>query len=296
MELAPFRIAAGAAPAMMTAHIVYPTLDADNPATMSRRILTGMLREEWQYQGIIITDGMDMHAIAGRYGVGNAAVRADGRCRHGDGTGYHGNAGRNPERHRRCHRFRRNNASRHPAPSGPPRRAGAGLSMQAALLQGRRQRPPHHGRRLAAQPDRLWRPTAPGRWRARASDRTAGCSQRRRLGSRCAGRRGSRPLRTLYDVELVTYDNADSFDWNSLPDDGRYTMLASTSRLRYGDNARNNWKPDLHLALWNPYQALDIQAPALLTYGFAQPALEAINLWLSGTLEANGRVPVAGFE
>src|SRR5450830_1920397 len=76
LELAPFRIASGAAPAMMTAHIVYPTLDADNPATMSRRILNDLLRDEWEYKGIIITDGMDMHAIAGRYGVGNAAVRA----------------------------------------------------------------------------------------------------------------------------------------------------------------------------------------------------------------------------
>jgi beta-N-acetylhexosaminidase len=102
-------------------------------------------------------------------------------------------------------------------------------------------------------------------------------------------------LRALYDVELVTYSDAEQFDWHSLPDDGRYTMLASTSRLRYGDNARNNWKPDLHLALWNPYQALDIQAPALLTYGFAQPALEAINQWLAGQLQASGRVPVPGF-
>ena len=76
LELAPFRIASATAPAMMTAHIVYPTLDQDNPATMSRRILTGLLRDEWRYKGIVITDGMDMHAIAGRYGVGNAAVRA----------------------------------------------------------------------------------------------------------------------------------------------------------------------------------------------------------------------------
>ena len=45
-------------------------------AGLKRRILTGLLRDEWQYKGIVITDGMDMHAIAGRYGVGNAAVRA----------------------------------------------------------------------------------------------------------------------------------------------------------------------------------------------------------------------------
>ena len=43
---------------------------------MSRRILTGLLREQWQYDGVIITDAMDMHAIAHRYGAGHAAVNA----------------------------------------------------------------------------------------------------------------------------------------------------------------------------------------------------------------------------
>jgi beta-N-acetylhexosaminidase len=75
-EFAPFRIAAPHAPAMMTAHIVYPALDHANPATMSHAILTGVLREQFGYDGVIITDGMDMHAIAHRYGVGQAAVNA----------------------------------------------------------------------------------------------------------------------------------------------------------------------------------------------------------------------------
>jgi beta-N-acetylhexosaminidase len=103
-------------------------------------------------------------------------------------------------------------------------------------------------------------------------------------------------LGRLYDVDLVTYADAGTFDWRSLPQDGRFTFLASTSRLRYGANARANWKPDLHLALWNPYQALDIDAPALMTYGFAAPALDAVDAWLAGTLEANGKCPVPGFE
>ena len=101
--------------------------------------------------------------------------------------------------------------------------------------------------------------------------------------------------RKLYDVDLVTFSDANIFDWNSLPQDGRFTFLASTSRLRYGEHARTNWKPNLHLALWNPYQALDIQSPALMTYGFAAPALEAVNAWLSGKMKAQGRIPVPGF-
>jgi beta-N-acetylhexosaminidase len=103
-------------------------------------------------------------------------------------------------------------------------------------------------------------------------------------------------LGRLYDVELATFADAESFDWSSLPRDGRYTILASTSRLRYGAHARATWRPDLHVALWNPYQALDIDAPALMTYGFAEPALDAVNAWLSGGLEASGKCPVPGFE
>jgi beta-N-acetylhexosaminidase len=103
-------------------------------------------------------------------------------------------------------------------------------------------------------------------------------------------------LARQFDVETTTFGDAESFDWSSLPDDGRFVVLASTSRLRYGPHARATWTPDLHLALWNPYQALDIAAPALMTYGFAAPALDAVCRWLDGSLEAAGRCPVPGFE
>jgi beta-N-acetylhexosaminidase len=102
-------------------------------------------------------------------------------------------------------------------------------------------------------------------------------------------------LGRLYDVELVTFLDAESFDWDALPRDGRVTVLASTSRRRYGPRARASWRPDLHLALWNPYQALDIEAPALMTYGFAPPALDAVNAWLAGEIDAAGHCPVPGF-
>jgi beta-N-acetylhexosaminidase len=103
-------------------------------------------------------------------------------------------------------------------------------------------------------------------------------------------------LGKLYDVELVTFADPEAFDWDALPQDGRFTVLASTSRRRYGPQARAGWRPDLHLALWNPYQALDFAAPALMTYGFAPPALDAVNAWLAGEIEAEGHCPVPGFE
>jgi beta-N-acetylhexosaminidase len=102
-------------------------------------------------------------------------------------------------------------------------------------------------------------------------------------------------LASLFDVDLVTFADAETFDWNTLPIDDRFTILASTSRRRYGPHARTTWTPDLHLALWNPYQALDFAAPALMTYGFAPPALDAVRAWLAGATGATGHCPVPGF-
>ncbi|WP_329290316.1 glycoside hydrolase family 3 protein [Streptomyces sp. NBC_01455] len=78
-ELAPFRaaIAAGTR-AVMSAHILVPALDPDRPATLSRRVLTGLLREELGYEGLIVTDGMEMQAIAATYGIERGSVLAIG--------------------------------------------------------------------------------------------------------------------------------------------------------------------------------------------------------------------------
>ncbi|MDN0195668.1 glycoside hydrolase family 3 protein [Streptomyces sp. S.PNR 29] len=76
-ELAPFRaaIAAGTR-AMMSAHILVPALDSDRPATLSRRILTELLRGELGYDGLIVTDGMEMQAVAATYGIERGSVLA----------------------------------------------------------------------------------------------------------------------------------------------------------------------------------------------------------------------------
>ncbi len=68
LELLPFRRAvdAGVA-AVMTAHVLYPALDADWPATLSPSILTGLLREAMGFDGLIITDNMEMHGVWGRW-------------------------------------------------------------------------------------------------------------------------------------------------------------------------------------------------------------------------------------
>jgi beta-N-acetylhexosaminidase len=296
-EFAPFRLASGHAPAMMTAHIVYPALDPDFPATMSRRILTGLLRDEWQYRGVVITDGMDMHAIAGRFGVGQAAVHALV-------------AGADMV-----------------MALGTPETQEETLTAIAGALESGKLTMDEVNQRLARL-GALARsyPCAPREYMEDAADRgLMAHAWRRSLSARGNPRRpaaGAKvrlvvrqdvvsdgvseagvpaavvaaSLGRMYAVETVTFADAECFDWSALPDDGCFVILASTSRLRYGPNARATWKPDLHLALWNPYQALDIDAPALMTYGFAAPALDAVDAWLAGDLEVCGRVPVPGFS
>jgi beta-N-acetylhexosaminidase len=76
-HLAPFRAAiAAGTKCIMTAHILFPRYDAELPATMSRAVLTGLLREELGYDGLIITDGIDMGSISATHGVAEGTVKA----------------------------------------------------------------------------------------------------------------------------------------------------------------------------------------------------------------------------
>ncbi|MGW0607597.1 glycoside hydrolase family 3 protein [Streptomyces sp. NPDC002644] len=76
-ELAPFRAAIEAGSrAVMSAHILVPALDPEFPATLSQRILGGLLRQELGYDGLIVTDGMEMRAIADTYGIERGSVLA----------------------------------------------------------------------------------------------------------------------------------------------------------------------------------------------------------------------------
>ncbi len=73
-ELAPFRalIAAGLADAVMSAHIFHRRLDPALPATLSPAILTGLLRHELDFQGVIVSDDLQMRAISDRWSLAEA--------------------------------------------------------------------------------------------------------------------------------------------------------------------------------------------------------------------------------
>ncbi|SEP79432.1 beta-N-acetylhexosaminidase [Microlunatus flavus] len=76
-ELVPFVATVGAGVrAVMTSHILLPQVDPDAPATFSRRVLTGLLREELGFDGVVVTDALDMAGASSPGGLGESAVRA----------------------------------------------------------------------------------------------------------------------------------------------------------------------------------------------------------------------------
>jgi beta-N-acetylhexosaminidase len=75
VELAPFAAAARAGmEAFMTAHVLYPALDAVHPATLSRAILTDLLRGQLGFAGVVVSDDLGMKAVADRYPIAELAV------------------------------------------------------------------------------------------------------------------------------------------------------------------------------------------------------------------------------
>ncbi|HYO89329.1 MAG TPA: glycoside hydrolase family 3 protein, partial [Candidatus Limnocylindrales bacterium] len=78
VELPPFRAAIEAGvDAVMVAHIWYPALDPDRvPASLSPNVITGLLRGDLGYDGLVLTDALDMNAVDLQYEFGEAAVRA----------------------------------------------------------------------------------------------------------------------------------------------------------------------------------------------------------------------------
>lgn len=76
VELPPFAAARGSIPSLMTAHVVFEALDPGIPATLSRKVVHGLLREELGYDGVVISDDLEMKAVSERWGVVDAGLLA----------------------------------------------------------------------------------------------------------------------------------------------------------------------------------------------------------------------------
>lgn len=79
MELIPFAEAvAQDVDAIMAAHILMSAIDPVFPASLSQSVITGLLRKEMGFDGVVVTDDLTMGAITEHYGIGEAAVLAIG--------------------------------------------------------------------------------------------------------------------------------------------------------------------------------------------------------------------------
>jgi beta-N-acetylhexosaminidase len=294
LEFKPFRELQSKAPAVMTAHIVYPRIDPEHPATLSRKLLRGLLREAWGYKGVIITDSLVMKAIHARYGHDRAAVLAlragadmvmalgsqdqqAAALRSISGAIADGSLAADELRRSRLRldELARRYPVRQTRYARTRREADQELMNRAwalALTPIGDPSPPLKGKPLRVVTQRR----VP----------TDGVSEAGPSGEAVASLFAS-----FGGVDIVQVDDLQTLDWKRLPDDGCPTVLVSNQRARYG-NASRRWRPQLHLALWNPFQVLDVQAPAVVTWGFADGALGALRAWLEGRAAAPGRSPV----
>ncbi len=294
LELRPFRALAATAPAMMTAHIVYPQIDPGHPATLSRPFLTGILRGAIGYSGVVITDALMMKAVHDRYGHARAALLtlqagADMPLAQG------------------------NRQEQIAALAGIADGIKAGSLLIDDLYAARDRldalalRYPATATEYAAvqraQDDALMRDTwARGLTALRSPQPPLRTAALRVItqgnvisdGVSEAGLSAA-DVRDLFqhwtDVDFVEVSDLLHLDWTELPVDGRTTILVSNIRRRYGTHA-TAWRPDLHLILWNPFQAMDVAAPALISWGYSTGALEAVRHWLEGNAPAPGIAPV----
>ncbi len=299
LELKPFRAltqGAEAAPAVMTAHIVYPQLDAEHPATLSRRVLTGILRDSMGYDGVVITDALMMKAVHERYGHARAAVLAlqagaDMPLAQGSlqeqqaaieaiSAAWAAGQLETAQLERAAARIDRL-AERFPLLTrdyDAQQRTADDLLMHEGWARGlctlRGAQPP------ARQ--------TPIRLICQASVASDGVSE--------AGA-SVEQVQALFagyfdDVQLLRLHDLRALSAADVPQDARLNVLVSNHRGRFGAAARLA-RPDLHLALWNPFQVLDIAAPAVISWGYADGALQALARWLRGDLEAAARPPVS---
>jgi beta-N-acetylhexosaminidase len=293
-ELLPFRALAADAPSVMTAHIVYPQLDPEHPATLSRAVLTGLLRQRLGYTGVVITDALMMQAVHRRWGHSRSALLALA-------------AGADMP-------LAQGSRSDQLAALQAIDRAQRDGTLDPAALQAAVQRLDALAARFPATPramtDSQWgadQMLVRAGW-ARSLCALGGARPPRRdeplrvvvqgaVASDGVSEAGlpAQALRPLFkgfaDVQFIEVPSLLALDEATLRGDGRRrVVLASNQRSRYV--SPQPLRPDLHLVLWNPYQVLDVAAPAVVTWGYADGALAALRAWLLGEAGAPGKSPV----
>ena len=322
VDLVPFRagIEAGAA-AVMSAHIVLPAVDPDLPSTLSRAVLHGLLRERLGFDGLVVTDALDMHAIKDRWTAGEAAVLAlaagadlpltlgtvaDHRATLAAIDGAYADGRLSGAERAKSQARLQAVLERFPA-DARPNAASAWRDGDEALLDDAARR----GIVALGSPPRLQpggevvlvaagtvRASAASQVMARPADALASALEQRgmrvrRVGLGDAGDQdaaGGGPLRR--DLGPIATTSATAA-----------IVFASTSRTPIGDAevavawrahqaAERSRVPYVHVALWNPYSAARLPGPALLAFGFGARSAAAAADALMGA-RTLGKAPAA---
>ncbi|QLG09716.1 beta-N-acetylhexosaminidase [Deinococcus sp. D7000] len=290
VEWRPFRAAVRAnLGSIMTAHILYPQIDAGHPATLSPALLHDLLRREWGYGGVIVTDAMDMRAVADRYPDGRGAVLALGAgadavlvCGHGD-----------LDIHVRHLEAAQRAVQAGELSSGRVVEAVGRLEQAARRFPGRPRAYPAAQR----QADDAWVTGIAqrslhslGQLPSLDSQGTVVLIAHRQpamggpYGDSLGGEELAHALQPAFPkLRLALHDGQDLSAVTALlsecPDAA--ILLATTERWDVGEAVRQlarhlSGRRVVHLALWNPDVAVDLGLPALITDGFRPAQLRAV--------------------
>jgi beta-N-acetylhexosaminidase len=306
LELYPFRKAVEAGThSVMTSHIRFLALDKTYPATLSDKVLTGFLRKKLSFEGIIITDALNMKAISANYGLGDAAIKSVQ-----SGADMLLSLGKPSVQAVQA------KALTKAIKQGwitPKQLAQSRLRLSTAAKQFPGKRRPYSRSQIKSDIllfdqvalksiSAYHKPTRPSR-----TDRVLVVSAGSAFSDGPYGE-------TLAVDDLVTkikrrfpktsqfvYDPASAKRFLSKLElaakDADFLLVVSVGRspLSPGETALLSRafalkKPAVHIALWNPYHILSLGRPAFVTYGFRAPTLKALVQVLSGS-PAKGKLP-----
>jgi beta-N-acetylhexosaminidase len=264
-DLAPFAagIQAGAS-IVMTGHLRVLAVDRSEPATFSKPLVTGVLRGELGFTGVVITDAMNMAAVAGRYPPGEAAVRAV--------------------------------LAGSDVVMMPPDVRAARDGLLAAIRSGRLPRAQARASagRILALKAKLAGADQPAVSTLRSAQHTAVAGRAAReaitvLRGPCAGPLVRGPVRVAGGTAAQRRTLAAALAADGVPS-GRGPVVRLTG---YGDGPKDLRPAAATIALDTPYVLASAHSPVLLAaYSSVPDSLRAVAAVLAGKARATGRLPV----